>query len=78
LKQGDHQAAINDAQTVARLFPEDVNAYTLLGVMYRGAGQLDKAVENLQVACSRKSFTACYELKVLEAQLAEGGNTQKP
>ncbi len=78
LKLGDHQAAIRDAQTVAKLFPHDVNAFTLLGVMYRGAGQLDKAIENLEVACSRKSFTACYELKVAEALLTESGNTQKP
>ncbi len=77
LKRGNFQAAIQDANTVARLFPEDPNVYTLLGAVYRGAGQIDEAIVNFELACKRDLFTACYELEAMKAPTRAGANLPK-
>jgi tetratricopeptide (TPR) repeat protein len=62
MKQGEHAAAIRDAETVVRLYPDDRNNPILLGAIYRGAGQLDKAMANFEIACKRGQLVACIEL----------------
>ena len=77
MNEGNHQAAIQDANTVATLFPKDPNVYTLLGAVYRGAGQIDKAITYFEIACNRKLFTACHELEVMKAQATAGANAPR-
>lgn len=62
MKQGNYAAAIQDAETVVRLYPKDLNNQILLGAIYRGAGQLDKAMANFEIACKRGLLVACIEL----------------
>lgn len=63
MKQGEHLAAIQDAETVVRLHPKDPGNLILLGAVYRGAGQLDKAMANFEIACKRGLLVACIELE---------------
>lgn len=62
IKKGEYSAAIQDAETVVRLYPDEPNNLILLGAIYRGAGQLDKAAANFEVACKRGLLVACIEL----------------
>lgn len=63
MKRGEHLAAIQDAETVVRLHPKDPGNLILLGAVYRGAGQLDKAMANFEIACKRGLLVACIELE---------------
>jgi len=70
VKEGNFPRAIQDAQSVAELFPEDLRTKNLLGYVYRAAGQVDEALGYFASACRKGSFTACHELKVTEKQHA--------
>ena len=59
----DLDDAIAEAETAARLRPTDVNAYRLLGDLYRQAGQAEKAVTALEKAVALTPQDAlAYEL----------------
>ncbi len=70
MKQRNYQAAIQDAETVVRLYPQDPNNFAVLGAIYRGAGQLDKAMANFEIACKRDSLVGCNELDVTKRDYA--------
>jgi protein O-mannosyl-transferase len=70
-KQGDFQAAIKDAQALVDQNPNGPHVYSLLGAMYHGAGQLDKAKASFEIACARKSLPACVELEQMKMKSAD-------
>jgi protein O-mannosyl-transferase len=77
MKHGHFEAAIQDAKTVASLYPQDPHLFTLLGAVYQGAGQLDKAKANFEIGCEKKSLAACVELEGLKSRATTNGNTRQ-
>lgn len=63
MEQGKHLAAMRDAETVVRLYPDDPGNLMLLGAIYRGGGQLEKAMANFETACRGGRLVACIELE---------------
>jgi protein O-mannosyl-transferase len=70
MKRGDFQAAIRDAQSVVDRHPDDPHVHGLLGAVYLGAGQFDKARVSFEIACERRSIAACAELDAMKAKAA--------
>ena len=71
MKHGQMQAAIADAKTVAQQYPQDPHSDTLLGAIYQGAGEFDKAQTYFEMGCKRQSIAACLELGVMKAKSAD-------
>ena len=78
MKAGAHLAAIRDAETVARLYPKDPNNLILLGAIYRGAGQLDRAMANFEIACKQGLLVACIELDETKRRYSGNADPHKP
>lgn len=77
MKQEQYSDAIEDAKTVFRLQPKNPNSLLLLGAIYRGAGQLEKAMANFEMACNRNSRVACLELDATKADYTSKGGAHK-
>lgn len=67
-KQGQFEAALQDANTVIRLYPDDANNFALRAVIYRSAGQPEKAMADYEVACKRKSISACVAIDTINGK----------
>ena len=71
-RKGNFPAAIKDAQTVIERFPHDPDGYTLLGVMYQGAGDVEKAKANFEIACGRQALSGCIRLELMNKSTNSG------
>ena len=75
MKHGDIHSALLDAQTVVWRYPDDPHSFTLLGAIYKGAGQIEKAIVNFEIGCKRKSLAACVELEDLRSRITNANGT---
>lgn len=68
MRQGKFALAIQDAQTIVELQPDDPHVHTILGAMYQGAGLSEKARASFEIACGRQSLPACIQLDLMQAK----------
>lgn len=64
-KLGNYAAALQDAEVMVGLYPEDPLGLTLKGLILRDQGKINAAIESLQRACDMKSTRACVAISLI-------------